>query len=44
VHRASLDALGVDARVGTADQFAAALEEQARQWKAVIDEAGIKME
>jgi tripartite-type tricarboxylate transporter receptor subunit TctC len=34
----------VDARVGTADQFAAALEEQARQWKAVIDEAGIKME
>ena len=42
--RASLDALGVDARGGTADQFAAALEEQARQWKAVIDEAGIKME
>jgi len=42
--RASLNALGVDARVGTADQFAAALEEQARQWKAVIDEAGIKME
>jgi tripartite-type tricarboxylate transporter receptor subunit TctC len=42
--RTNLDALGVEARVGTADQFAAALEEQARQWKAVIDEAGIKME
>jgi tripartite-type tricarboxylate transporter receptor subunit TctC len=42
--RASLDALGVDARVGAADQFAAALEQQARQRKAVIEETGIKME
>jgi len=42
--RASLDALGVEARTGTPQEFAAALEEQARQWKAVIDEIGIKME
>ena len=42
--RASLDAIGVEARTGTAAEFAIVLEEQARQWKAVIDEAGIKME
>jgi tripartite-type tricarboxylate transporter receptor subunit TctC len=42
--RTSLDAIGVEARIGTAQEFAAALDEQARQWKAVIDEAGIKME
>ncbi len=42
--RASLDALGVEARIGTAQEFAAALVEQAREWKAVIDETGIKME
>ena len=42
--RASLDALGVEARLGTAQEFAAALAEQAREWKAVIDETGIKME
>jgi tripartite-type tricarboxylate transporter receptor subunit TctC len=42
--RASLDAIGVDARIGTPQEFAAALEEQARQWKTVIDETGIKVE
>ena len=42
--RASLDALGVEARIGTPQEFAAALEQQARQWKTVIDEIGIKME
>ncbi len=42
--RASLDALGVEARIGTPQEFAAALEQQTRQWKTVIDEIGIKME
>jgi tripartite-type tricarboxylate transporter receptor subunit TctC len=42
--RASLDAIGVEARIGTPQEFAVALEEQARQWKTVIDETGIKME
>ena len=42
--RASLDAIGVDARIGTPQEFAVALDEQARQWKTVIDETGIKME
>jgi tripartite-type tricarboxylate transporter receptor subunit TctC len=42
--RGSLGALGVEARIGTPQQFAAALEEQARRWKTVIDEIGIKME
>jgi tripartite-type tricarboxylate transporter receptor subunit TctC len=42
--RASLDALGVEARIGTPQEFTAALEAQARQWKTVIDEIGIKME
>jgi tripartite-type tricarboxylate transporter receptor subunit TctC len=42
--RASLDALGVEARMGTPQEFAAVLDEQARQWKAVIDEIGIRME
>ncbi len=42
--RASLDALGLEARPGTAQEFAAALAEQAREWKAVIEETGIKME
>jgi tripartite-type tricarboxylate transporter receptor subunit TctC len=39
-----LNALGVEARIGTPQEFAAALAEQARQWKTVIDEIGIKME
>jgi tripartite-type tricarboxylate transporter receptor subunit TctC len=42
--RASLDAIGVEARIGTPQEFTAALDEQARQWKAVIDEIGIRME
>jgi tripartite-type tricarboxylate transporter receptor subunit TctC len=42
--RASLDAVGVEARIGTAQEFAATLTEQAREWKTVIDEIGIKME
>ena len=42
--RASLDAIGVEARMGTPEAFAAMLDEQARQWKAVIDEIGIKAE
>jgi tripartite-type tricarboxylate transporter receptor subunit TctC len=40
----SLDAIGVEARMGTPQEFAAVLDEQARQWKAVIDEIGIRME
>jgi len=42
--RASLDGLGVEARMGTPEAFAAMLDEQARQWKAVIDEIGVKAE
>ena len=42
--RASLDAIGVEARIGTPQEFAATLDEQARQWKTVIDEIGLKME
>jgi tripartite-type tricarboxylate transporter receptor subunit TctC len=42
--RSSLEAVGVEARIGTAEEFAAALAEQAREWKAVIDETGIKVE
>jgi tripartite-type tricarboxylate transporter receptor subunit TctC len=42
--RSSLEAVGVEARIGTAQEFAAALSEQAREWKAVIDETGIKVE
>jgi tripartite-type tricarboxylate transporter receptor subunit TctC len=42
--RASLDGVGVEARIGTAQEFAAALTEQAREWKTVIDEIGFKME
>ena len=42
--RASLNAIGVEARMGTPQEFAAVLDEQARQWKAVIDEIGITVE
>ena len=42
--RASLDGIGVDARIGTPEAFAAALEEQAREWKRVIEETGIQVE
>src|SRR3977135_4276020 len=42
--RASLNAIGVEARIGTPQECAAARDEQARQLKTVIDETGIKME
>src|SRR6202041_185515 len=42
--RASLDGIGVDARIGTPEEFATALNEQARDWKRVIEETGIQVE
>ena len=42
--RASLDGIGVEARIGTPQEFTATLDEQARQWKTVIEEIGIKAE
>ena len=42
--RASLDGIGVDARIGTPEAFAVALDEQAREWKRVIEETGIQVE
>jgi tripartite-type tricarboxylate transporter receptor subunit TctC len=39
---ASLAILGVDARNGTAQDFAAALAEQVRDWKSVVEATGIK--
>jgi tripartite-type tricarboxylate transporter receptor subunit TctC len=42
--RASLDALGIEPKIGTPQDLAAALAQQAREWKVVIDEIGFKME
>jgi tripartite-type tricarboxylate transporter receptor subunit TctC len=42
--RTNLEAIGVEARIGTAQQFATALAEQAREWKTVIDAIGITVE
>ena len=42
--RASLDTIGVEARIGTPEAFAMALDEQAREWKRVIEETGIVVE
>jgi tripartite-type tricarboxylate transporter receptor subunit TctC len=42
--RANLEAIGVEARIGTAQEFTTALAEQAREWKTVIDAIGIKVE
>ncbi len=42
--RASLDGIGVDARIGTPEAFASALDEQALEWKRVIEETGIQVE
>jgi len=42
--RASLNGIGVDARIGTPEAFASALDEQAREWKSVIEETGITVE
>jgi len=38
--RTSLEGIGVEARTGTAEDFAAALDLQAREWKTVIDAIG----
>jgi tripartite-type tricarboxylate transporter receptor subunit TctC len=42
--RASLDGIGVDTRIGTPEEFATAIDEQAREWKRVIEETGIQVE
>jgi len=42
--RTNLEGIGVEARIGTPGEFRAALIEQAREWKAVIDATGIKVE
>lgn len=42
--RASLEGIGVEARIGTPQAFAKALDEQAREWKRVIEETGIQVE
>jgi tripartite-type tricarboxylate transporter receptor subunit TctC len=42
--RASLDGIGVEARAGTPQAFAKALDEQALEWKRVIEETGIQVE
>lgn len=33
-----------EARIGTPEEFPGVLDQQARQWKTVIEETGIKME
>jgi tripartite-type tricarboxylate transporter receptor subunit TctC len=38
--RSNLEGIGVEARIGTAEDFAAALDLQAREWKTVIDAIG----
>jgi tripartite-type tricarboxylate transporter receptor subunit TctC len=42
--RAGLAKLGIEARSGTAQDFAAALADQVRDWKVVVDATGIKVE
>jgi tripartite-type tricarboxylate transporter receptor subunit TctC len=42
--RASLAKIGMEARIGTASDFAAALAEQVREWKTVVDATGIKVD
>jgi tripartite-type tricarboxylate transporter receptor subunit TctC len=42
--RASLQTIGVEARIGTPEEFTDALGEQARQWKAVTEEIGVQLE
>ena len=42
--RASLAALGMEAKAGTVQDFAAALAEQAHDWKTVVEATGIKVE
>jgi tripartite-type tricarboxylate transporter receptor subunit TctC len=42
--RTSLAELGMEAKTGTAQDFAAALGEQAHEWKTVIEATGVKVE
>ena len=42
--RATLAHLGMEARDGTVEEFAAQLQEQARNWRAVIDATGVKLD
>jgi len=42
--RTSLAELGLEAKIGTVQAFAAALGEQAHEWKAVIEATGVKAE
>jgi tripartite-type tricarboxylate transporter receptor subunit TctC len=42
--RTNLEAIGVEAKIGSPQELTAALAEQARQWKTVIDVAGITVE
>jgi tripartite-type tricarboxylate transporter receptor subunit TctC len=42
--RTNLEAIGVEAKIGTPQELATALTDQAREWKTVIDVAGITIE
>jgi tripartite-type tricarboxylate transporter receptor subunit TctC len=42
--RTNLEAIGVEARIGTPQELAAALDAQAREWKTVIDAIGVQIE
>jgi len=42
--RASLEKLGVEPRFGSPEDFTLVLADQARQWKAVIEATGIKLD
>jgi tripartite-type tricarboxylate transporter receptor subunit TctC len=42
--RESFSKLGLEPKVGTAGDFAAAIAEDARQWDAIVKETGIKLE
>jgi tripartite-type tricarboxylate transporter receptor subunit TctC len=42
--RTGLTELGLEAKIGTAQDFAAALAEQAHEWRTVIEATGVKVE
>jgi tripartite-type tricarboxylate transporter receptor subunit TctC len=42
--RTSLAELGIEAKIGTAQDFAAAPREQAHEWKTVIEATGVEVE
>jgi tripartite-type tricarboxylate transporter receptor subunit TctC len=42
--RASLAKLGMEAKIGTAQDFASTLAEQVRDWKSVVEATGIKID